>query len=126
MKNSINTQTKISILWIIVMLNMAYADILGLYIPGTLEELVAFAGGFSIAYIMLIAAIAHQIPVVMIFLSHVLNNKLNKYLNISAAVLMIIYVVGGGITLPHYIFLATIEVLCMLYIIKLAYSLKEK
>ena len=126
MKNSINTQTKISILWIIVMLNMAYADILGLYIPGTIEELIAFAGGFSIAYIMLIAAIAHQIPVAMIFLSHVLKNKLNKYLNISAAVLMIIYVVGGGITLPHYIFLATIEVLCMLYIIKLAYSLKEK
>lgn len=126
MKNSINTQTKISILWIIVMLNMAYADILGLYIPGVHEELAAFAGETPIAYLMLIGAIAHQIPLAMIFLSRVLNNALNKYLNIFAAVLMIVYVIGGGTTLPHYVFIATIEVLCMLYIIKLAYSLKGK
>jgi predicted anti-sigma-YlaC factor YlaD len=123
--NKISLTTKISLLWIIVLLNMAFADILSLYIPGIHEVLAEFAGDTPIANLMLIGAIAHQIPLAMVFLSRVLRPKLNKIFNIVAAVLTIVYVVGGGSALPHYLFIASIEVLCLVYIIWLSVRLKE-
>ena len=123
--NKVSLSTKLSLLWIIVLLNMAFADILSLYIPGVHEMIAGFAGDTPIANLMLIGAIAHQIPLAMILLSKVLRPKLNRILNIVAAVLVIVYVVGGGSTYPHYIFIASIEVLCLIYIIRLSVRLKE-
>lgn len=41
-------QVLLSILWIIIMLNMLKADILSLYIPGAVDELVKLAGETAI------------------------------------------------------------------------------
>ena len=119
-QHHVSIQTKLTLLWIVVMLNMAFADILGLYIPGVHEQVAEFAGDTPVANLMLIAAIAHQIPLAMVFLSQILRRHLNKIFNIIAATLTIVYVVGGGSSLPHYILIASIEVLCLLYIIWLS------
>ncbi len=116
-------KTKLSTLWVIVMLNMAYADILSLYVPGIHEELAAFAGGTPITLLMLFGAIKIQFPLAMIFLSRVLKLRANRWANIIIGVTTIIFVVGGGSLTPHYIFIATVEVLCMLAIIWLAWRL---
>ncbi len=119
------TEIKLSTLWVIVMLNMAYADILSLYVPGIHEELAAFAGGTPIVMLMLFGAVKIQFPLAMIFLSRVLGVKANRWANIIIAVTTIIFVVGGGSLMPHYIFIASIEVLCMLAIIWTAWRWKS-
>ena len=118
----IDMQTKLSTLWIIITFNMAFADILSLYIPGFLDELIAFAGDTPITQIMLIAAIMLQIPILMIFFSRILNYSINRWANIIAALITIVFVVGGGSLMPHYILIASIEVVCLLLIIFYAWK----
>ena len=115
----IDTKVLLSTLWIVVMINMAYADILGLFIPGALEEVAktSVSTGTTIPQLMLGGAIMLEIPIAMILLSRVLKFKVNRWANIIASVITIAYVVGGGSLYPHYIFIATIEVVCMLLIV---------
>jgi Sec-independent protein secretion pathway component TatC len=120
----VNTKVLLSTLWIVVMINMAFADILGLFIPGALEEVAktSVSTGTTIPQLMLSGAIMLEIPVAMILLSRVLKFKANRWVNIIASVITIAFVVGGGSTTPHYIFIATIEVVCMLLIIWFAWK----
>jgi hypothetical protein len=115
----IDTKVLLSTLWIVVMINMAYADILGLFIPGALEEVTktSVSIGTTIPQLMLGGAIILEIPIAMILLSRVLKYKVNRWANIIASVITIVSVVGGGSLVPHYIFIATVEVVCMLLIV---------
>jgi hypothetical protein len=119
-----DTKTLLSTLWTVVMINMAYADILSLHIPGTLDEVAktSVSTGTPIPQLMLGGAIMLEIPIVMIFLSRVLKYKVNRWANIIASVITIAYVIGGGILFPHYIFIATVEVVCMLLIVWFAWK----
>ena len=126
----IDTKAKLSTLWIVVMFNMAYADILSLYIPNIHEELAEFAGNNSISQLMLGGAIVLEAPILMIFFTRVLRYRVNRWANIVVAFLIIIFVVGsevGNSTInPHYIFIATVEILCMLLIIWMAWKWRNK
>lgn len=115
----IDTKVLLSTLWIVVMINMLKADILSLYIPGAAEEVAKTAAstGASIPQLMLGGAIMMELSIVMIILSRVLQYGLNRWLNIVASVITIVFVIGGGSTLPHYIFIATVEVICLLLIL---------
>ena len=119
----IDTKVLLSTLWIVVMLNMLKADILSLYIPGSTEELAktALDTGASIPQLMLGGAIMMEISIVMIFLSRILPYHLNRWVNILISLLTIAFVVGGGTTYPHYIFIASVEVICLLLIIWIAW-----
>ncbi len=121
----IDTKVLLSTLWIVVMINMLKADILSLYIPGALEELVEFAGDTPISQLMLGGAIMMEISIAMIFLSRVLKYKANRWANIIVSVITIVFVIGGGSTYPHYIFIAAIETVCLLLIIWSAWKWKE-
>jgi CBS domain containing-hemolysin-like protein len=114
-----DTKALLSTLWIVVMINMLKADILSLYIPGAAEEVAKTAAstGTSISQLMLGAAIMMEISIVMILLSRVLKYGLNRWVNIIVSVITIVFVVGGGALYPHYIFIASVEVLCLLLII---------
>ena len=107
----------LSTLWIVVMINMLYADVLGLHIPGTLEEVAKTAGETPIPLLMLGGAILLELPLLMIILSRVLKYRVNRWVNIIVAIITIVYVVGAGATYPHYFFIAGIEVACMLLVI---------
>jgi len=113
-KTKLNMKVKLSTIWIVVMLNMIFADILSFMIALETGEKVGLA---NIEMIMLVAAVVTQIPIWMIFLSRFLKYKINRIANIVAGILTIVYVVGGGSLEPHYIFIASVEVACMLYII---------
>jgi len=109
----------LSTLWIIVMINMLKADILSLYIPGATEEVVKTSAGTgaSIPQLMLGGAIMMEISIAMIVLSRILKHALNRWLNIITAIITIVFVVGPGASYPHYIFIAAVEVLCLLLIV---------
>ena len=107
-------KVKLSILWIIVMFNMLFADVLTLYIPENLEEIMTRSTSVQITEgLMLVMAITIEIPIVMIFLSRILKYRANRWANIIASAITIVFVIGGGSLVLHYIFFATIEVACM-------------
>ena len=118
----IDVRVLLSTLWIVVMINMLKADILSLYIPGVLDELAEFAGGTPITQLMLFGAIMMEFSIAMIFLSRVLNYRLNRWANIIIGIITIVFIVGGGSSYPHYIFIATVEVVCLLLIIWIAWQ----
>ena len=51
-----------------------------------------------------------------------LNYRLNRWANIITGIITILFVVGGGATYPHYIFIATVETICLLLIIGFAWT----
>ena len=117
----------ISLLWIVVMFSMVFADILGFITPGSLQEMMTgYAGKMKITQSMLfIFAILLEIPIAMIFLSRVLKKALNRILNIAASIITIVFVIAGGSTTLHYIIFASIETVCMLAIIVMCIKWKE-
>jgi hypothetical protein len=99
-----------------------FGETKALYIPGALEDLAKFAGETPITQLMLGGAIMMEISIVMIFLSRILKYKANRWANIIVGLMTILFVVSGGSPYPHYIFIATIEVLCLLLIIGIAWK----
>lgn len=120
---NINVRERISLLWIVVMINMIFADILSFMLPGALNDIMTGNTSFKITQeIMLVFAILLEIPIIMIFLSRVLKYKANRWVNIIASVITIIYVIGGGSPTLHYIFFAAVEIAIMLLIIRYAWK----
>ena len=115
------TKTLLSTLWIVVMINMLKADILSLYIPGAAEELARTAGDTPIPLLMLGGAVMMEISILMILLSRVLKYGANRWANIITAIITIAFVVGAGVSYPHYLFIAAVEVVCLILIIWFAW-----
>ena len=115
----IDTKVLLSTLWIVVMINMAYADILSLHIPGAFDEVAktSISTGAPIPQLMLSGAIMMEIPVAMIILSRVLKYGVNRWVNIIVGIFTIAYIWGGAASYPHYIFIAMVETFCLLLII---------
>ncbi|MGJ8528949.1 DUF6326 family protein [Maritalea sp.] len=119
---------QISTLWIVVMINMAFADILSFMYPTFLTQVATgTVDGVTITpMFMLIAAVLIEVGILMIYLSHVLKPKAARITNLVAVVITILFVVGGGSLKPHYIFFASVEVLALLYIARLAWGWKDE
>jgi hypothetical protein len=116
----IDPRVKLSLLWLFVVINMAYADILSLMEPTSpIRKVMAGTpmppGGLMAGAILMETAIA------MVILSWVLNYKVNRWVTIVFGALNILAVVTGGHGL-YYVFFATVEVACMLLIIWFAWK----
>ena len=111
----IDPRIKLSLLWIFVVLNMAYADILSLMdstsiIRGIMAGAPLPAGG------LIVGAIVMETSFAMVILPWVLNYKVNRWVSIIIGVSMSVQIVVGGHGL-YYVFFETVEVLCILLII---------
>ncbi|NLI41395.1 MAG: hypothetical protein GX421_09480 [Caldisericales bacterium] len=127
--NSKTTQeemkTRLSTLWIFIMFNMAFADIIGFTYPGFMAKLVAggpIDGIVVTPTLLLIGALLLEIPTVMILLSRLLKHSINRWFNVIAAVITIIYVVGMSTPTVVYWFFCSLEIIASLVIIVLAYK----
>jgi phosphoglycerol transferase MdoB-like AlkP superfamily enzyme len=72
--------------------------------------------GASIPQLMLGAAIIGQLSIAMIVLSRVLKYGINRWVNIVVSIVIIAYIWSGMVTYPHYLFIASVETLCLLLI----------
>jgi hypothetical protein len=122
--HKIDTKVLLSTLWIVVMINMLKADILSLNIPGAAEEVLktAASAGASIPQLMLVGAVMGQLGIAMIILSRVLKYGINRWVNMVVGIFTIAYIWGGAASYPHYIFIATIETICLLLIVWFAWK----
>ena len=120
----IDPKALLTTLWIVVMMNMLKADILSLFIPGSTEELAktSASSGTSIPQLMLGGAIMMEISIAMIIFSRILRSDVNRWVNIIVSFITIAFVIGGGVSYPHYLFIASVEVICLLLIIWTAWQ----
>lgn len=116
----IDIKIRISTLWIIVTLNIVFADIYSIILEFSGANLLDIPGNAEM--MMLIAVFLTNIPIMMIYFSRVLGVKSNRRMNIGTAVFTILYVVGGASMVPHYIAAASIEVALLLFIIWTAWK----
>ena len=115
----LDTKALLSTLWLLVYLNILTADVLGLNIPGSEELLKAtsVSMGTPIPQLMLFGAVTNELSIVMIILSRTLKFGVNRWINIVMGMVTILYIWALGSPYPHYIFIATIETICLLLII---------
>jgi len=123
----INVKIKLSALWIALMFCYTYADILGFYAPGNLEELLSgeIAGIQMTQGLLLGSAILMVIPSVMIFLSLILKAKVNRLVNIIAGVVYL-GVLGStfftGRNPAYYLLFAAVKALLLVLVIWFAWK----
>lgn len=119
----------ISKLWILLTVNYIFCDVFSLYhsvflnqiLTGSVEG-IEFTESFLLQF-----SIIMEIPMLMIFISMVLKNRLHKIVNISVSLLMIIIQIGSlttGSNSKHYIFFSFVEIGVLLLIIYLVYKFK--
>ncbi len=118
--SGIDPRIKLSLLWIFVIVNMAYADILSLMdstsiIRGIMAGNPLPAGG------LLAGAIVMETSFAMVILPWILNPRGNLWATILIGIFMAWQIVIGGHDL-YYAFFATVEVACILLIIGCAWK----
>jgi hypothetical protein len=114
---------KLSTLWVVVMLNMLAADILGFLTPELLRGLLTgYAEGTRVTQRLLVAcAIMIEIPILMVLLSRVLKPTVNRRANFVAVPLTAAFILVGGSARPHYLFLAAVELVFLALILRHAW-----
>ena len=119
----------LSILWVFVLMNMIYADILNTLKPGYLAELEYVSTEIS-GEMVLLFAVLMEIPIAMIIISRLLDRKNNRIANFVAIPISICWVIIPSILSPNtplsYIFFASVEVLTMLIIFWFAWNWKPE
>jgi len=117
---------KLAAAWTSLMFLIIYLDYFHLYMPGSIEDILAgrvFV--FDITQGFLVAGLAIvTIPALMIFLSIALPAKVNRWTNIIVSVVNIpalLFNLAGAAWL-HMIFGAVVEVVLLLLIIRYAWK----
>jgi hypothetical protein len=122
----VNVKLKLATLWASFMFLYIYVDYFHLYMPGSIEDILAgkvFV--FDITQVfLLIAMIFVIIPALMIFLSVALPAKVNRWTNIILATVYIPYMLFNlaGEAWVHMYFAAVVEVVLLLLIISYAWK----
>jgi hypothetical protein len=121
-------KSRLSALWVFVMFNMLYADILSFMYPGFMRQIVSGGpvdGTAITPLFLLVAAALTEISIAMVCLSRLLSYRANRWANILGGLFTIVYVIGLGSATPHYLFIAAIEVFCSGLIVWLAWRWRE-
>src|SRR5204863_1049226 len=118
-------RVQLSTLWIVVMFNMLYADVLSFLNPKFLSGvLTGYAEGTRVTPELLLgSAVMLEVPIMMVLLARTLKPAVNRWVNVVAVVLTAAFVIGGGSTRPHYLFLAAVEMVCLALIVRHAWAI---
>jgi hypothetical protein len=104
-------------LWVFMMLNYLYCDVISLFDPAVIKDVVAgHVSGGSVQFtpeMLLASAVLMEIPMAMILLSRVLGHRASRWANVAAAAFMVLVQVGSlGVGTPtsYYLFFSVIEI----------------
>lgn len=125
------TRIKLAALWTSFMFLYIYVDYFHLYMPSSLEDMLAGKlWVFKVTQVALLAGLASvTIPALMIFLSVVLTAKVSRWTNIIVAAIYIPFTLFNlaGLVWIHMVFGAAVEVVLLCLIIRYAWKWsKEK
>ncbi len=122
----VSVKLKLAALWVSFMFIYIYVDYFHLYMPGSLENMLAgkvFVFEVSQVF-LLVALVLVTIPVLMVFLSVALSAKVNRLTNIIVATVYIPYMLFNlaGEAWMHMVFGAVVEVVLLCIIIRYAWK----
>ncbi len=108
-----DVKVRLSTLWVFVLFNFLYADVMGLFDPKLSSQLTQEA--------LLAASFLMEIPIAMVLLSRVLKDRPNRWANVMAGGFMAVVqaatlFVGSGPT-AYYVFFSAIEIASLLFIV---------
>jgi len=109
-------RVRLSTLWVFMLLNYLYCDVLGLFDPGLPKNLTQEA--------LLAASFLMEIPIAMVVLSRVLKYRPNRWANVIAGAFMAVVQASTlfvGTTTLYYAFFSAIEIACLLFIAWIAW-----
>ena len=121
---TVDRRMVLSTLWIFVMFNYLYADILMMIVhPGIYQKATAQMSG---AIVLTFAALM-EIPILMILLSRILNYRANRWANVIAGAESSVF---AAFTLSpkmpsYYLLFSSIEIACTLFIVWYAWTWRE-
>lgn len=95
-----DVKIKLSALWVARMLTGFLGDVLRFLEPGMLEKIIAGeAGGMQLTNdLLLVSAIIMVLPIIMVFLSLTLKDKINRLVNAILAIFLFVFDLTGLIT----------------------------
>jgi hypothetical protein len=122
----IGVRLKISALWVAMLLLFAYGDIFGFFAPGRIEEVVGGEiSGIEITQaFLLVVSVYIGIASMMVFLSLVLNPRVNRWTNTVLPIVYIASIVASAIgeSFAYVWFLSVAECGLLLLIIWYAWT----
>ena len=122
----INVKMKLSALWVAVMFLYIYADIISLFRPSQIEEMISGRmGPFPATQgSLFVASILMMIPAVMVFLSLTLKPKVNRWANIILGGLYTLVNISNlmGDIWAYYLFFGIIEIVLTSLIVGYAWK----
>jgi Sec-independent protein secretion pathway component TatC len=81
-----------------------------------------YAEGVQVTQQLLVgAAVMGEIPILMVLLARILKPTVNRWAHFVAVPLTAAFIIGGGSTSPHYLFLAAMELVCLALILRHAW-----
>ena len=124
---AIERRVLLSTLWLFAALNYLYCDVISLmdsrllkqYLTGTVNGL-----GFTPG-VLLGAAILVEIPIAMVLLARVLPQKVNRWANVLAGLLMTLVQAASlfaGSPALYYVFCSVLEIAATVLIVGLAWN----
>jgi hypothetical protein len=105
-------KVRLSTLWVFMLLNYLYCDVVGLYDRTFTTNLSPEA--------LLAASFLMEIPIAMVLLSRVLRKRPNRWANVIAGAFMTVVQFGSfavGTPTSYYTFFSVIEIACLLFIV---------
>jgi len=121
------TRVKLSTLWIFLMFNYLYCDVLGVHDAEVLKALMTGSvGGIQMTESFILgASILMEIPMAMVLLSRVLQHRANRWMNLGAPALLIPVQLSSlfvGTPTSYYLFFSAVEVGCLVFIASVAWK----
>lgn len=122
----VNVKLKLASLWATLMFIIIYLDYFHLYMPGSLNDMLAGkVHVFEVSQVFLVAALGMiSAPALMIFLSVVLPAKLNRLFNIGVAAINVPLLLFNldGVAWTHMIIGAAIQMILLGFILSYAWK----
>ncbi len=121
----------LSTLWIFVLFNYLYCDLMALMDPVLLNQFITGkVGGMVINENFLLgAAVLMEIPIAMVLLSRILHYKANRWANITAGsikTLVMLATMFVGRPSHYYLFFGIIEIACTSFIVWYAWNWRKR
>lgn len=124
------TKRLLSLLWIFLTVNFIFCDVFTLMHSEDLKSLLnGKVGDIEVSQeFLLIFAVIMEIPMLMILLTKLLTQKINRVLNILFATFLLFvqaWSLSAGDNTLHYIFFSCIEIATLIYIMGVAITWKN-
>jgi hypothetical protein len=115
-----DTRVRLSTLWVFMLFNFLYADVMALFDPGLSNPMTQAS--------LLAASVLMEIPMAMVLLSRILRYRPNRWANVIAGAFMaVVQVATLFVATPtlYYVFFYAIEIPCLLFIVWTAWRWAE-